>query len=442
LLLSATNAPAEPLGVDATAATVPPADQIPEVKDAVERFKVQDFAGALKLLEAAVKKHADLPPAQIIMAQLFAQASLPGGVRNALERAVIDAPGDPEAYVILGDIAVSEARVTEADLLYTKSSSLLAAFKGSEKRKGLLQPRVLNGQARVAEARADWAAAQKLLEAWLKVDPKEANVMQRLARALFLQSKAGEAYNWLKKAKETDPNVLTPEAQLAQLYEQFPDEKEREKNHAEAKKWMADALKKAPKDLKTRLVAAQWALENGDIKEAKDYAAAAMQINDKSLDAMILRGVVDLFLKDYKGAERYFEAAHIQSPSNFAASNNLALALVEQDAPGSEEKKNRALEYAENNARAYPRLAEAASTYGWVLYKKGRTEDAERALRAAASSGNISPDTAYYLAVVSSVRNRPEEAKQLLKAALDTRRPFSKKDEAQALLAKMEKAGG
>ena len=59
------------------------------------------------------------------------------------------------------------------------------------------------------------------------------------------------------------------------------------------------------------------------------------------------------------------------SPSNFAASNNLALALCEQS---DNLKKNRALEYAQINAQRYPKMADAASTLGWVQYRLGHLQ--------------------------------------------------------------------
>ena len=61
------------------------------------------------------------------------------------------------------------------------------------------------------------------------------------------------------------------------------------------------------------------------------------------------------------------------------------------------------MDYAENNARQYQKTnqaSEAFSTYGWVLYKLEKYDDAEKALRAAVSGGSFTPDTAYYLARV------------------------------------------
>ncbi len=426
MTLTSAAEPSKGGDLGASAAT---ASQAQEITDAIARFKQRDFEGTLKLLKQAVKNNPDLPPAQVIMAQWFSQANVPMGARNALEQAVVEAPADPEAYVIMGDVAMRERRVAEAELLYQKADGLNAKFEASVKRKDFLQPRILSGLATIAEVHDNWSEAQKQLEAWLKLDPKSAVALQRLARCLFQQKNADGALEKLKEAAKADAAMLTPEAVLAQLYEQAGDREN-------AKKWMAAALKAAPKDLKTRLVAGQWALETGQLDEAQSQAVAALQIDPKSLDAGILCGVVALFQKDYTAAEHYFEAAYLQSPRNFAANNNLALVLIEQK---DEAKKRRALEYAENNLRQYPKVAEAASTYGWVLYKLGRLDDAEKALQAAVSGGQFNPDTAYYVARLSVDRGRESQAKQWLEIALKSPGPFALREEAKALLEQLKK---
>ncbi|MFZ5833085.1 MAG: tetratricopeptide repeat protein [Planctomycetota bacterium] len=441
--LRAAEAPsgeAAPAAAAAPAAPTAPTaaiEEVPEVKKAVELFQSRDFEGARKQLEAAVKSRPELPPAEILLTQLFAQAGnlsaneRQARVQIALEQAAHRHPTDPEAFVILGDLALRGQRVAEASLLYEKASELLEGFKGSPQRREKIAPRVLAGQAAVEEARGEWANAQKLLEAWLALEPTNTNVMQRTARAMFQQKNAAGALAMLQKAKEADSTVLQPEAHLALFYEAYPD-------HENAKKWMAEALKKAPEDLRTRLVAAQWALETGQLEAAKEHTIKAMSIDSKSLEAKVLRGVVALFLKDYPDAEVYFEAASWQSPASFAAANNLAIALAEQNDPA---KLRRALETARKNAAAFDNTAsapEAASTLGWVLYKSGRLDEAEQALRVAAASGNIQPDTAYYIARVSADRGRKEDAIRLLSASLESKTPFSMRQEAEALLKELK----
>lgn len=424
----ASEAAAEPIpGTNPAASAGEPA-QIPEITDAVAKFKERDYEGALKLLKQAAQKNPELPPANLIMAQLFAQANIPGGVRNALERAAVDAPNDPEPYLLMANIAMGERRQTEARLLFEKAAGLIGNVSNA-KRKATLHPQILQGLASMCEARGDWAGAQLQLETWLKLDPKSTAALQQMGQCLFQQKDEKGALAKFKEAYKIDPELLPPAANLAQLYARTGDQ-------ANAKKWMVTALTESPKDFKTRMLAAQWSLETGQTAEAEKQAAIAMQLDPKSLDAMILRGVINLFLKNYKAAEMYFETASLQSPRNFAATNNLALALVEQDNPT---KKQRALEYAEKNVQQYPKNSDAASTYGWVCYKLGKLDEAEKALRASVSGGALSTDTAYFLACVLADRGNVADAKRLLESALKTTVPFRQREEAQAMLDKLNK---
>lgn len=433
LAYSASQAPAEPIAADdakkTEAADAAKAPENKDIEQAIELFKKRDFDGTLKMLKEAAAKDPDLVPPQIIMAQLFSQANISAAVRQALEKAVVESPDDPEAYLWLADVALRDRRITEADLLFRKAADLAAKFDKSAKRKEGFPARLHNGLASVAESRDDWAGAQKEFEAWLAVDAKNANAVQRLAHSLFRQKNIDGAMEKLRDAAKLDPNQLTPEAILAQFCIQSG-------QRDEAKKWMAEALKASPKDARTHLFAAQFALDNQDFDAAKAEADATLKIDPKSLEAKVYLGLVALFQKDYKTAEMYFESAHLQAPGNFAASNYLALSLVEQK---DEAKKRKALEYAEANARQFPKMADAISTYGWVLYKLGRLDEAEQVLRAAASSPNFKAETIYYLARLAVDRGRSAEAKQLLEAALGSGAAFPQRQEAQSLLEQVSK---
>jgi Tfp pilus assembly protein PilF len=201
---------------------------------------------------------------------------------------------------------------------------------------------------------------------------------------------------------------------------------------------MDTALKLQPKDFPTQMAAAQWAAQTSQFGMARKYADAALALNPNALEAKLVLGMIDLLLKDYTSAERQFEAALAQAPSNFVASNNLALALCEDSDPA---KQRKAVEYAEMNVRQYPKQAEAYSTLGWVYYKNGRFKEAGQCLQSALSAGQFSPDTAYYTAKVMLVGDTPDgkkTAKQFLEAALKTKGLFSMRKEAQELLDKVK----
>jgi len=84
--LAAQRAWAEPVAVQPVLPeAVGSGQQIQEVTDAVTRFRNGDVDGALALLNTAVKKHAELPPARLMLAQLFAAANQPAAVRDSIE---------------------------------------------------------------------------------------------------------------------------------------------------------------------------------------------------------------------------------------------------------------------------------------------------------------------------------------------------------------------
>ena len=429
-ILTTTTITAEPLSIDqaeqpaATTAQVPP-----EVKDAFARFKNRDIQGALATLEKAVEAHPELPPADIIMAQFCGSSKqAASAVRYWLEKATVDNPGDPEAYVMLGRAALQEKRNAEAELLFAKAGQLLADFKGNEKRKESMQVATLSQLAQLAMKRSDWKTARENLEALLKLRPDNAATLEMLANTLFQEKKPDEALEKLRAAAAANKDALTPEATMAVWWEQAGDRKK-------AGESMVEALTAKPKDFKTRLTAANWALQSKSFDQARQQADIAIQLDPSSIQAKTLAGNIALFQKDYPAAVKYFQEVLAADPTNFTASNNLALALAEE---GGEKNLELAMKYASMNSKIYPKQPEPSSTLGWVLFKMGKVADAERALQHAASAGqSLRPDTAFYFASVYAETNRKEEAKKLLESALKTKGLFSERDAAQALLDKL-----
>jgi cellulose synthase operon protein C len=430
MLLTPLLATAEPISTEDSLSL--PSDTTPqkqETADALALFKARDYDGSLKLWQEAVKKNPEMPPAQVIMAQLYAQANMPKESEKALEQAAQEAPNDPETPMLLASLAMRGGDLAKAESLLQKASGLVSAFGKSPQRKESLQVRLYGSQAAVAEARKDWPVAQKALEELSKRDPKNSAAVQRAAYCMIQQKNPEGALARLREAAKADPAMLTPEVLLAQLYQRSGD-------RDNVKKWMAAAVTTAPKNLKTRLAAGYAALEIGQMDEAQKHATAASQIDPKSFDAKFLRGLIALILKDYQAGELYFDSALRQSPDDFATSNNLALALIEQN---DEAKGKRAVEYAAANAKKYPQSASAASTYGWALYKTGKLDEAEKALRTAAALGPRSVDTAYYTARVWVDRGRKDEARQMLETALKQTGLSMCRQEAVELLEQLKK---
>ena len=398
----------------------------PELLEAKKKFQQQDFDGTLEILRTAAKAHPDLPNPHVMLANLFFLTNRVPAGRTALEKAVVEAPNDAEPYLEMGDMAVREAHWTDAGLLYDKAAPLAAAFKGDAERAKKMQIRALAGQAMVAEMREQGDAAQKHLQAWLKLDSNAAVAHFRLGRAMFATDQKA-AYAEMQAATRIDPKMPSAEVTMAKLFQK----KGTKDGKESADKWMKSAVSQAPKDLKVRNEVGQWLWENGRYPEAKTQADEALKIDSTSVDALLLAGLVARYSKDYPAAAQHLEKAYLLSPGNQMAASQLALALLEQKDEG---KKQRALQMAESTMQANPKSADAASTLGWIYYRLGRLDDAERFLQGAAQGGNNSLDTAYFMAKLSFDRGKLDQAKQLLEIAVKGTGPFAYRQEAQTWL--------
>ncbi len=154
----------------------------------------------------------------------------------------------------------------------------------------------------------------------------------------------------------------------------------------------------------------------------------------------MLRGNVASWQKDWAEAEHYFEKVILDSPNDFVARNNMALALCEQD---DAVKKQRALDYALGNYNANKNNPDALSTLGWVYFRLGKFDQARLAIEGAvkATNGNISnADTATYLAYILYHIGQKYQAKEILESVLKSKKSFSMRPEAQQLYEKVRDA--
>lgn len=413
------------------------------VQQAITLFTNRQFNDARLLLKKTREKYPQLPPAGVLMAQMFAAANQGAAARSELERTVLTNPEDPEPYLVFGDRAFNNRQITESSLCFERAQQLLASYDANPKRKRDMQIRAYAGLAAVALARTQHSLAEQYLGKWIEIEPDSTVAYTRLGQAQFRQG--GEdaerkAYATFRKLydeidTERDPAKKVPRAEvnMAVMYSQ-------DNRLANAKKLMELALQRAePDDINTRLAVAQWALEVGEIELAKTAAGAAGQIDPDSLQALLLTGVAARYEKDYASAEKAFRGALAIAPSNFAAMNNLALAMIDQP---DESKRRQALEYAQLNQRIHNNLQnaagrEAAITMAWILFQMGREADAERAVISVLQSGSVTNEAAYYAAKILSDRGRATEAKRILEPLLQNNRYFPNRDEAEEIFKRL-----
>ena len=406
--------------------------QYKEITSAIERFGNRDLDGCVAILERARNSNPKLPPPGVMMAMLWLSANQLAPARAALEETTVKFSGDPEPYLMLADLAFQERRVTDSSVLFDRATQLTTAFDENPKRKRDFEIRCHAGTAAVAEARGQWETAQKHLTAWLALDPDNAGAHFRLGNVLFRIGKETEALDEFKQARKLDANALQPELALARLFDET-------KKQDVAKKWIESALKAAPDDPAVLLASAQWYLGQNDLKMAQAIADRVLTLDAKSLDGRIVRGVIARVARDYATAEKFFNEAHVQSPGNFAASNSLALVLIESPDKAAQQ---RAVEMAEANAARYredsPQQINAITSLAWVYYKLGRREDAEKILDQIARNNALTSDGAYYVAKLLADRGEKDRALAILEEVLTKEAVFATRPDASDLLAKLK----
>ena len=407
-----------------------------EVTGAINRFRDRDIDGCRAILERVKSNNAKMPPPGVMMAMLWLSVNQLGPARAELEDSVLKYPKDPEPYLMMGDLAFQDRRVTDADMLFKEATRLTAEYTENAKRKRDFDIRCNAGSAAVAEARKQWEVAQKHLQAWIDLDPDNASAHQRMGIVLFQLSKPQEALEQFREAKKLDQKAVQPELAMARLYD---DAKKRDT----AKKLIEAAIKEAPKDPTVLLAAAQWYLAQNDLERAKSIADDALKLDGKSLEGRVVRGAIARVARDYATAEKFFYDAHLQSPGNFPASNSLALVLIESD---DKDSRQRALEMAEANVAMHrensPQQVNALTTLAWVYYKLGRREDAEKILAQITQNNALTTDGAYYVAKLLSDRGEKDRAQKILEEVLANEPMFATRPDAVDLLDKLKKEAG
>jgi tetratricopeptide (TPR) repeat protein len=407
--------------------------QYGDINNAIVRFRDRDIDGCRALMERAKSNNPKLPPPGVLMSQLWLSVNQLGPARAELEDTAVKFPGDPEPYLMLGDLAFQDRRITDADVMFEKATQLTAAFTENPKRKRDFDIRCHAGSAAVAEARKQWEAAEKHLRSWLELDPDNASGHQRLGIVLFQLKNTKEALEQFRDARKLDEKAVHPELAMARLYD---DAKQRDT----AKKLIAQAVESSPQDSSVLLASAQWYLGQNDLAAATTNSEKALKIDPKSLEAKVVRGAIARVSRDYKLAEKYFNEAHVQSPGSFPASNSLALVLVESD---DKDARQRALEMAEANAAMHregsPNQVNALTTLAWVYYKLGRREDAEKILTQITQSNQLTTDGAYYVAKLLADRGEKDRARKILEEVLSNDAMFATRPDATDLLATLKK---
>jgi tetratricopeptide (TPR) repeat protein len=400
-----------------------------DVKQAIKSFEKRDFDVCLAQLTLARKAHPELPPPHALFAKLAFLSNQGPLIRPALESAIGEDPEHPEIFILFGNLALAEGRLTDASVHFEKARGLSAGKQWTADQRNRFDCLSLQGDAVVAESRGDWKAARAALAGWLKHEPGNAAARQRLGKSLFHVHEHDAAYAELEQAAKADGALEPPPITMAWLLT-------RGGNLKKAEEWINYANKTAPESLAVQMGSAAWLLEQGRGDEAATHAESAAKLDPKSIAVKRLMGLSARQRKDFGQAEQLFEGLAHDAPADAWIRNQLALALVRQT---DETKRRRALALAELSVRQNPKAADSLATLGTVYFRLNRLDDAEKLLAAVFQNGQSQSDDVLSLARVLAARGKKDVVVPLLKKALAASGLFLERNEAKRWLEDLEK---
>ena len=390
-----------------------PSMNLEGVNEAVTLFKSNRIKECREKLQAARKTQPALPPADTFLAILYLSTGRTALATATLDLAVTNNPEDPEAYVLLADLALKDAQRTVADLGYSKGKALLEGIAEFPKRHEALTIRVHAGMASLAELRGQFAKAEQYLKDWERVVPDSPVITGSLGRVYFKQEKYEQAREMFSKLAKLEPNSAPMEVVMGRLFGEsgMTEESTRE---------MRNAVKLYPDDVRVRLAIASRAIKTGNLSLLKENVEAAKKLKPKAVEVGVLTAKLQHIEGDNEAAEKTASALVLAHPNSVTAVNELARILAESE---DEDQRKLGLQYARRNYNAVGKTRTEAAvnaiiTYAWALFRNNRPADAEVVLRSVPAGSRIGPQETYYSGLIYLDRGQTAAAGSALAAAL------------------------
>lgn len=410
-----------------------PAETPPEYDKGLESLFQGEYADAEKILREAFEKNPALSPPGIVVALLYNEKGANRETREWLEKTTDDYPEDPEAYLLIAQIAFAEDRFTESKILAEYGLAKTEKYTASPARKKEMEFRALGILANLEEDNDRWENTIVKIERMLVLQPEHLELNARLAVLQFRTGKTEAAIAQMDKANAL--NKETPSGLIAAAEFFF-----REGKNEESEKYLAMALEKHPDDWHVFQIAAWLEIQKRDLKKAAELIEKAIKLSPDSPKTILTAGFIALYENDYLKAEKLFQQALFVSPENPQAIEGMALALCEQEGDKKNIKHERALFFAKSNEKNFPGSADAKCTLAWVSYKTGSDRrEILNVLTYISQSGNLTPLGAYCLGCLHEELGDKDEAVAVLERSLTGKANFPKRRNAEKLLESLRK---
>lgn len=366
---------------------------------------------ATELLEDARRRLPASAEVRATLARVHREGGRPAEIAPLAEELALLAIKRPAVNAMAGDAFIAAGDAKRAAEAYAR---LVEAEPGSlAARLMLARGQLLAGS--LPEAR-------RTLEAARRLDPSNAAVAQALVDLALRDGRAADANAYVEALAQHNPAAAS-----------------RMKAGVALRTGQGDsAVKALERDMAER-PSARTAIDLATARARTGKPEAAVEglrqwLAKAPQDVAVRRHLAELLLAErrHDEAAAEYRALLANDPANPVALNNLAWAEHERGSP-------EAVRLAERASALAPDSPDIADTLGWILVRTGQVQRGLEVLRKAAQAAGDRPDIQYHLAYALKAAGRPQEARAVLEKVVANERPFSRRQDAEALLAQLRR---
>ena len=326
-----------------------------------------------------------------------------------------DAPGREDIHlrlcemlVLSGNVADSAQTVAAAKVRFPKSS----------------WPYLMTAKMAVIARKNDAALAE--IEEAIKKFPESLRLHSELAGVLLLVGRKDEAVKRVEDFAARHDDSYAAHITVAGVLERAGRIDEAQKKFIA----VAGRFEQA----QAYIALADFYVRRDDMKSVVSSYEEGLKRFPKTHSLMLGLAQALMNVKEMARANKIYRDILAQNPDHALALNNLAWNVAQEDTDLGE-----AVKLAERATKVAPRNTYILDTLGYIYLKRGDVDKAERVFRRCSTREPEMPIFRYHLALALIERKAYDEGTEHLKKALESGAPFDGSEEAQRILARLEK---
>ena len=265
------------------------------------------------------------------------------------------------------------------------------------------------------------AAARQQFSRTLEIEPDNVDAQEELAQLDLTDHQFAAAQARIEQIVARNPQQAFPQILLAKIFLA-----QGQTNQAETTLTKAAAL---PEGSSANLLLAQLYFNSKQDQKSLDTLNVTLKNNPKDTAALMLIGLVQSDLKNYRAAADAYEKLLALSPQCSPALNNLA--CLYSDNLGDLDK---AYDLAQRARQLLPADPSTADTLGWVLFKKGQYASALKLFQESADQLSDNPEVQFHVGIAHYMLADEDASRGAFQRALDLNKEFPERNQCEDCL--------